>query len=289
MESSARNRDQDSAREARGGREFSRHADELISPELALVDPEPRLRAHGRRYPIAHAAPGERPGPHPPPPLPRSPAGAPTGTTPSRRYPLWARITAALWILVLGILIGGAAIPHAQDRPRVVPPEEDVAICERPDSRPLPRPIGPAARPDRQPVSRRRGAGSRAARYNRPPGAIAQLGEHLDRTQGVGGSSPPSSTKACSFEPRGPATGPRLLQPMTNKEWEWDKTLFGGSARYYREGRLAYPPDLATAFQEELELDGTGRLLDVGCGTGKSRSYSHRCTKRALASTPMRR
>src|SRR4051812_13168532 len=33
-----------------------------------------------------------------------------------------------------------------------------------------------------------------------PPGAIAQLGERLDRTQEVGGSSPPSST------PRTPAT-----------------------------------------------------------------------------------
>jgi hypothetical protein len=52
-----------------------------------------------------------------------------------------------LWILVIGILIGGAGIPHAQDRPRVVPASEDV-ICEpaQPASpRPtLPtRPLGP--------------------------------------------------------------------------------------------------------------------------------------------------
>ncbi len=52
-------------------------------------------------------------------------------------------------------------------------------------------------------------------------------------------------------------------------EWTWDKTLFGGSARYYRTGRIPYPPELATAFQEELSLDGSGRLLDVGCGTGE--------------------
>src|SRR3954471_19168626 len=33
-----------------------------------------------------------------------------------------------------------------------------------------------------------------AATIGDPPGAIAQLGERLDRTQEVGGSSPPSST-----------------------------------------------------------------------------------------------
>ena len=44
---------------------------------------------------------------------------------------IWARVTAALWLLVLGILIGGAAIPHAQDLPRVVPKaEEPVTICK---------------------------------------------------------------------------------------------------------------------------------------------------------------
>ncbi len=56
---------------------------------------------------------------------------------------------------------------------------------------------------------------------------------------------------------------------MMHAEWEWDKTLFGGSARYYRAGRFPYPPELATAFQEELGLDGSGRLLDVGSGTGE--------------------
>ncbi len=56
---------------------------------------------------------------------------------------------------------------------------------------------------------------------------------------------------------------------MTEGAWEWDRTLFGGSARYYRAGRFPYPTDLATAFREELGLDGSGRLLDVGCGTGE--------------------
>jgi SAM-dependent methyltransferase len=50
--------------------------------------------------------------------------------------------------------------------------------------------------------------------------------------------------------------------------WEWDETLFAGSARYYATGRFAYPQELAEAVRTELGLDGTGRLLDVGCGPG---------------------
>jgi len=48
----------------------------------------------------------------------------------------------------------------------------------------------------------------------------------------------------------------------------WDELLYGGSAPYYARGRLPYPPELADALREELELDGTGRLLDVGSGPG---------------------
>lgn len=50
--------------------------------------------------------------------------------------------------------------------------------------------------------------------------------------------------------------------------WEWDETLFRGSARYYERGRLPYPPGLADAIATVLGLDGRGRLLDVGCGPG---------------------
>lgn len=50
--------------------------------------------------------------------------------------------------------------------------------------------------------------------------------------------------------------------------WKWDPSLYSGSAGYYARGRAAYPPALATAFAAELELDGSGRLLDVGCGPG---------------------
>jgi SAM-dependent methyltransferase len=48
----------------------------------------------------------------------------------------------------------------------------------------------------------------------------------------------------------------------------WDELLYAGSAPYYTRGRLPYPPELADTLREELELDGTGRLLDVGCGPG---------------------
>jgi ubiquinone/menaquinone biosynthesis C-methylase UbiE len=50
--------------------------------------------------------------------------------------------------------------------------------------------------------------------------------------------------------------------------WEWDETLFQGSARYYVQGRPPYAPGLADRLGDALSLDGTGRLLDVGCGPG---------------------
>ncbi len=50
--------------------------------------------------------------------------------------------------------------------------------------------------------------------------------------------------------------------------WEWDATLFSGSAAYYQRGRLPYAPGLSELLAETLALDGRGRLLDVGCGPG---------------------
>lgn len=52
------------------------------------------------------------------------------------------------------------------------------------------------------------------------------------------------------------------------QDWEWDETLFAGSASHYVAGRMPYPPGLADAIRQELGLDGRGRLLDVGCGPG---------------------
>src|SRR6478736_560014 len=50
--------------------------------------------------------------------------------------------------------------------------------------------------------------------------------------------------------------------------WEWDETLYAGSAEYYERGRLPYPADLADRLASALVLDGSGRLIDVGCGPG---------------------
>jgi 2-polyprenyl-3-methyl-5-hydroxy-6-metoxy-1,4-benzoquinol methylase len=50
--------------------------------------------------------------------------------------------------------------------------------------------------------------------------------------------------------------------------FEWDPTLYSGSAPFYLEGRLPYAPGMADALARALELDGRGRLLDVGCGPG---------------------
>jgi hypothetical protein len=107
---------------------------EPLSPELALVDPELGARARAalpdRPAVYRHARPA-------PQPAPAMETAAPAGDG-HRPYPVWARMTAALWLLVLGILIGGAAIPHAQDKPRVVPPGEDVpaTICKAPKTKP---------------------------------------------------------------------------------------------------------------------------------------------------------
>ena len=55
----------------------------------------------------------------------------------------------------------------------------------------------------------------------------------------------------------------------TTADWKWDETLYAGAGRYYAAGRMPYPAAFADALRAELDLDGTGRLLDVGCGPGQ--------------------
>lgn len=44
--------------------------------------------------------------------------------------------------------------------------------------------------------------------------------------------------------------------------------MYAGSAAFYSRGRVAYTRDLVDALVAELNMDGSGRLLDVGCGPG---------------------
>jgi SAM-dependent methyltransferase len=49
---------------------------------------------------------------------------------------------------------------------------------------------------------------------------------------------------------------------------EYDPTQFLGAAPYYLLGRPPYSVELGEVLASELGLDGTGSLLDVGCGPG---------------------
>ena len=107
---------------------------EPLSPELALVDPDLAARARAA-LPMPATGPPRRsePGPAAAPTLEPS---VPRAAESSHPYPLWARATAAMWLVVVGILIGGAAIPHAQDKPRIVPNAEETTVC-KPDTAPV--------------------------------------------------------------------------------------------------------------------------------------------------------
>lgn len=49
---------------------------------------------------------------------------------------------------------------------------------------------------------------------------------------------------------------------------EYDPTQYVGAAPYYLRGRPGYSADLASVLADELDLDGTGHLVDVGSGPG---------------------
>ena len=48
----------------------------------------------------------------------------------------------------------------------------------------------------------------------------------------------------------------------------YDPTIYRGSARHYARGRPPYSRELVPTLTDEGGLDGSGRLLDVGCGPG---------------------
>jgi SAM-dependent methyltransferase len=49
---------------------------------------------------------------------------------------------------------------------------------------------------------------------------------------------------------------------------KYDLTIYEGTAWYYSRYRPVYPPSLVKILRENFKLDGTGRLLDLGCGPG---------------------
>ncbi|MBJ7386358.1 MAG: class I SAM-dependent methyltransferase, partial [Mycolicibacterium sp.] len=46
-------------------------------------------------------------------------------------------------------------------------------------------------------------------------------------------------------------------------------SLFEGTAWHYARYRPGYPKALIAEIVDRFHLDGTGRLLDLGCGTGQ--------------------
>jgi len=59
-----------------------------------------------------------------------------------------------------------------------------------------------------------------------------------------------------------------MVRMTTPSPSAFDPQAFEGTAEYYAVGRPAYSAELADTMARELSLDGTGRLLDVGCGPG---------------------
>jgi SAM-dependent methyltransferase len=50
---------------------------------------------------------------------------------------------------------------------------------------------------------------------------------------------------------------------------DWDESLFQDTAYFYARYRPPIPPAVTALIERELGLEGTGTLLDVGCGTGQ--------------------
>jgi SAM-dependent methyltransferase len=59
-----------------------------------------------------------------------------------------------------------------------------------------------------------------------------------------------------------------MVRMTTPSPSAFDPRAFEGTAEYYAVGRPPYSAQLADTMARELSLDGTGQLLDVGCGPG---------------------
>jgi len=49
---------------------------------------------------------------------------------------------------------------------------------------------------------------------------------------------------------------------------KYDLSIYEGTAWYYSRYRPKYPPSLVSLLREHFRLDGSGSLLDLGCGPG---------------------
>src|SRR3981081_1378157 len=56
---------------------------------------------------------------------------------------------------------------------------------------------------------------------------------------------------------------------MTDSVGDSSRGLFAGTAWYYARYRPNYPTVFFDDVVDRFGLDGTGRLLDLGCGTGQ--------------------
>jgi len=61
---------------------------------------------------------------------------------------------------------------------------------------------------------------------------------------------------------------PEGLRECEHGAVEYDPTQYLGAAPYYLRGRPGYSVDLPSVLADELGLDGTGHLVDVGSGPG---------------------
>src|SRR5712691_6007412 len=66
----------------------------------------------------------------------------------------------------------------------------------------------------------------------------------------------------------------------------YDPTIYRGSAAYYARGRPPYSRALVPTLAAEVGLNGSGRLLDVGCGPGVLAILLADCFAEAIALDP---